>query len=149
MFGEFGVRCTCFLLVGNVDADIYFLYVYIVYISMLCFVFLVLSIYVCAMLLIVFADMRGGEASKPCSWGSEQEVLVEFPDLMILIGLGVFLGEHLQLENWWYHTVVGDPLQLPFYSGETLHIQSQRCALLMATMLAGLMYPVQTGKETA
>ena len=39
MFGEFGVRCTCSVLVGNVDADIYFLYVYIVYISMLCFVF--------------------------------------------------------------------------------------------------------------
>jgi hypothetical protein len=39
MFGEFGVRCTCSVLVGNVDADIYFLYVYIVYISMLCVVF--------------------------------------------------------------------------------------------------------------
>ena len=37
MFGEFGVRCTCSVLVGNVDTDIYFLYVYIVYISMLCF----------------------------------------------------------------------------------------------------------------
>jgi len=122
MFGEFGVRCTCSVLVGNVDADIYFLYVYIVYISMLCFVFLVLSIYLCAMLLIVFADMRRGEASTPCSWGNEQEVLVEFPDLMILIGLGVFFGNTF---NWKIgDIIVGDPLQLAFYFGVTLHIQS-------------------------
>ena len=98
------------------------------------------------MLLIVFVDMRRGEASMPCSWGNEQEVLVEFPDLMILIGLGVFFGNTF---NWKIgDIIVGDPLQLPFYFVVTLHIQSQRCALLTTRMLAGLMYPVQTGKET-
>ena len=118
---------------------------------MLCFVFLVLSVYLCAMLLIVFADMRRGEASTPCSCGNEQEVLVEFPDLMILIGLGVFwgtpsIGKYCKMGDT---IIVGDPSQLALYFGVTLHIQSQRCALLTTTMLVSLMYPVQTGKETA
>ena len=86
------------------------------------FLIFVLSIYLCAMLLIVFADMRRGEASTPCSCGNEQEVLVEFPDLMILIGLGVFFGNTF---NWKIgDIIVGDPLQLAFYFGVTLHIQS-------------------------
>lgn len=114
------------------------------------FLIFVLSIYLCAMLLIVFADMRRGEASTPCSCGNEQEVLVEFPDLMILIGLGVFwgtpsIGKYCKMGDT---IIVGDPSQLALYFGVTLHIQSQRCALLTTTMLVSLMYPVQTGKET-